>query len=130
MLKETRELAAGVMALHPAWRIWAAGLVAVNGVAPLFFLPRLTAVVTLVAGMTAFLLGLVLVRVHGYTKLLGLMHAPWVPMLAASIYLYPGADAMSVYKAWLTTSIGLTVGSLVIDATDVFRFLKSHSPRP
>lgn len=129
MLKEMRELSAGMMALHPAWRIWIVALIGTDGVAPLFFLPRLTAVVTLVAGMTAFLLGLVLVRVHGYTKLLGLMHAPWVPMLAASIYLYPGADAMSIYKAWLTASIGLTIGSLVIDAIDVFRFLKSHSLR-
>ncbi len=129
MLKETRILTAGVLALHPVWRIWMAALVAVNGVAPLFFLPRLTAAVTLVAGLTSFALGLVLVRLHGYSKLLGLMHAPWVPMLACSVYLYPGADAMSVYKVWLTASIVLTIGSLAIDAIDVSRFLKGHSPQ-
>lgn len=127
MLKETKDLVAGALALHPVWWIWMAALVAVNGVAPLFFLPRLTAVVTLVASLTAFSLALVLIRLHGYSKLLGVIHAPWVPMLAASIYLYPGADAMSVYKMWLTASIVLTIGSLVIDATDVLRFLRSHS---
>jgi hypothetical protein len=127
MLKEMRELTAGAWALHPAWRIWMAALVVVNGVAPLFFLPRLTAVVTLVASFTAFLLALVLIRLHGYSKLLGVMHAPWVPMLAASIYLYPAADAMSLYKAWLAASILLTIGSLVIDVTDVCRFLKAQA---
>jgi hypothetical protein len=106
-----------------------AALVAVNGVAPLFFLPRLTAVVTLVASFTAFSLALVLIRLHGYSKLLGVIHAPWVPMLATSIYLYPGADAMDGYKAWLSASIVLTIGSLVIDVTDVYRFLKSHASR-
>jgi hypothetical protein len=126
MLKEMRELTAGALALHPVWWIWMAALVAVNGVAPLFFLPRLTAVVTLAAGVAAFSLGLVLVRLHGYSKLLGVMHAPWVPMLAASIYLYPAADAMSLYKAWLTASSLLTIGSLVIDVTEVYRFLRSH----
>ena len=128
MLKQSRELAAGVMALPPAWQGWVAALVVVNGVAPLFFLPRLTAVVTLVAGITAFLMGLVLVRLYGYTKLLGLMHAPWAPMLAVSIYLYPGADDISAYKVWLTASIVLTTVSLAIDATDVVKFLKTHSP--
>lgn len=126
MLKQSRELIAGAMALHPAWRPWMAALILVNGVAPLFFLPRLTAVVTLVASVTAFILGLVLVHLFGFTKLLGLMHAPWIPMLAASIYLYPGADDFDSYKVWLTTSIVLTVGSLVIDASDVAKFLRTY----
>ena len=127
MLQETRELVVGAWALHPLWRVWMGALVLVNGVAPLFFLPRLTAVITLAAGVAAFTLALVLIRLHGYSKLLGVIHAPWVPMLAASIYLYPGADAMSNYKLWLTASIVLTIGSLIIDASDVCRYLKMHS---
>jgi hypothetical protein len=127
MLKEMREFTAGAWALHPVWRVWMAALVAVNGVAPLFFLPRLAAVVTLVASFTGFLLALVLIRLHGYSKLLGVMHAPWVPMLVVLIYLYPAADAMGLYKGWLTASILLTIGSLVIDLTDVYRFLKAHA---
>ena len=129
MLREIKELVGGAWALHPVWRVWMTTLLAVNGVAPLFFLPRLTAVITIVASLTALAMALPLVRLHGYSKLLGLIHAPWVPMVAASIYLYPGADVMSPYKAWLTASIVLSIGSLVIDVSDIFRFVRSYPSR-
>ena len=101
-------------------------LVAVNAVVPWLFLPRLPAVVTLVATFTALPAALVLVRVEGgFTKLVGLIHTPWVPMLATSLWLYPWNGELDAYKLWLTLSIAMTTISLVIDATDVYRFLRS-----
>lgn len=126
MYQECREFVRGAWALGAFWRGWMVLLMVANGVAPAFFLPQLTAVVTLVATFTAVILALVLIRVQGrYTKLLGIIHAPWIPMLAVSIYLFPWEAEFDRYKTWLTFSIAMTMGSLLIDATDVVRFLKS-----
>ena len=125
MKTELRELIRGAWALGPAWRVWMILLLLANAVAPWFFLPKLAAVVTLVATATALPLALAIIRLQGqYTKLLGMIHAPWVPMLAALLYLFPWDGDFDAYKAWLTCSIVLSAISLAIDATDVCRFLR------
>ena len=122
MIFELREFLRGAWALGIGWRVWMLLLVAANGVGPIFFLPKLPALVTLVATLTALVLAVTLIRNEGgYTKLLGMIHAPWVPMLAVLLYEYPWRGPLDGYKGWLTLSIVMTLGSLVIDATDVIR---------
>ena len=126
MQKELREFVAGALALGPGWWVWMALLIMANGVLPLFFLPQLTAIVTLVASAACLPIALALTRLFGYSKLLGLMHAPWVPMLVVSCYFHPGLEDLDAYGWWLTFSIATTIGSLIIDTTDVVRFLRAH----
>ena len=61
-------------------------------------------------------------RVH---KAAGLMHVPWVPMIAAQIGLYSGFNSASNYSLWLTAATLITAISLVIDAIDVAVFFKT-----
>lgn len=125
MKAEMREFLRGAWGLGPGWRVWQALLLAANAVAPWFFLPRLTAIVTLVATATALPVALVLIRVQGkFTKLQGIIHAPWVPMLATLLLLYPWDAEFDAYRIWLSCSIAMTVVSLAIDASDVYRFFK------
>ena len=124
MPSDIREFLRGAWALGPWWRVWMVALLAVNLVAPVVFLPQVPAVVTLVATFTALPVAIVLVHVQGrYTRLLGLIHAPWLPMLATSLSLYPWNEPWVAYKTWLSLSIILSSISLVIDASDVYRFL-------
>lgn len=126
-MTELKKFLRGAWALGSGWRVWMVLLLAANAVAPWFFLPRLTAIVTLVATATALPVALVLVRVQGkFTKLQGMIHAPWLPMLASSIYLFPWGAEFDAYKIWLTSSILMTIVSLAIDISDVCRFLHQH----
>ena len=112
MIEDMKQFNAGVRSLHPLWQLWVVGLLMVNGVAPMFFIGELAAVVTLAGMVSGGLLGLILVRLHGFTKLLGLMHLPWVPMLAAQVGLYPGFDGNDPYSLWLSLSVVVTALSL------------------
>lgn len=132
MIFELREFVRGAWALGAGWRVWMFLLVAVNGIGPLFFLPHLAAATMLVATAMALVMGLIVVRVQQrYTKLLGVIHAPWVPALLVALHEFTHLpDRFDDYKTWLACSIVMTVGSLLIDATDVLRFLKSTPPLP
>ncbi len=124
-MRDIRTFITGVFGLHPIWQIWLLLMTIVNGVLPLVFLPDLAAIVTLVGVFSGAILGLLLVRLQGFTKLLGLMHVPWIPMLATQIGLYPGFDSANYYSIWLTSAIVITAISLVIDVIDVAIFFRS-----
>ncbi len=98
--------------------MWVLLLVVVNGVLPFWFLDYLTAKVTLTAFVTGSLVGVYLCGHVGFNKLLGLMHAPWVPMLAVNLLHYPGWMG-DPYTLWLTTSIVVTALSLALDIMDL-----------
>lgn len=125
MKEALREFLRGAWALGPGWRIWMVLLLAANAVAPWFFLPELTAIVTLVATASALPVALVLVHIQGkFTKLVGMIHAPWVPMLAVSLCRYPWSGQFDSYKIWLSSSILLSTISLAIDIADVRQFIR------
>ena len=126
MMRDIRTFLTGAFGLHPIWQVWLLLMAIVNGVVPLFFLPDLAAIVTLVGVFSGAILGLLLVRLQGFTKLLGLMHVPWIPMLATQIGLYPGFDSSSYYSMWLTSAIVITTISLVIDVIDVVIFFRAR----
>jgi hypothetical protein len=126
MMRDIRTFLTGAFGLHPIWQVWLLLMAIVNGVVPLFFLPDLAAIVTLVGVFSGAILGLLLVRLQGFTKLLGLMHVPWIPMLATQIGLYPGFDSASYYSMWLTSAIVITTISLVIDVIDVVIFFRAR----
>ncbi len=125
MMQSIRTFVAGVRGLHPLWQVWLLIMMIVNGVLPFFYLAELAAIITLIGMFSGAFLGLVLVHLHGFTKLLGLMHLPWVPMIAAQIGLYPGFNSASNYSLWLTVAILITAISLVIDAIDVAAFFRT-----
>ena len=124
MIEDMKRFNAGIRGLHPLWQLWVMGMLLVNGIAPMVFIDELAAVVTLVGLLSAGFLGLIIVRLHGFTKIIGLMHLPWVPMLAAQIGLHPGFGNLDAYALWLSTSIAVTALSLLIDGADVAAYLK------
>ena len=105
------------------WRLWLLVLVALNALAPMFFLPRVAAIATL--GAMVLSMGLMTLLTHwsGFSRLLGLGHIAWIPLLIFLWTQLSSAPASDLFGLWIRAVIVLDAVSLVIDASDVVRWL-------
>ncbi len=112
----------GLLAMPLPWRLWLLLLLTLNLIAPLVFIERLEAQVTLAALLVSMALMTGLTGLSGFSRLVGLGHIVWVPLL---FFLWtrlgeiPAADAFGL---WVRAVIVLDATSLVIDAVDVIRY--------
>ena len=102
---------------------WMVLLVAANGLTPLFFLQRLEAQVVLVTMLASMALMTFLTARFGFSRILGLGHILWVPMLAFLFTRLVDIPAGDAFGIWIRTLIVLNGISLVIDAADVVRYI-------
>jgi hypothetical protein len=117
-------LTRGLLGMPPYWRVWLFALVAVNLVVPLLVFPsrheaRVVAATFLACAVTMTLLTMR----SGFSRLLGLAHVFWFPLLC---YLWTRAafiDAHDAYGVWLRLVMLLDAISLAIDVTDVGRYV-------
>ncbi len=116
----------GLFRLPIIWIIWAFFILAVNGLGPLFFLDESVAIVILVSTVMSAAVGFILVSVQGFTKLVGLMHAPWVPALVLQLMVFFNESPEGDFAIWLLASIFTIAVSLAIDTVDVILFLKGN----
>ncbi len=113
----------GMLKLPVHWQLWLLLLITVNLLIPLFFLARIEAqvvVVTLAASMT---LMTALTGRYGFTRILGLGHLLWIPLL---YFLWTRLDAVPANDAfgiWIRVLMALNAVSLIIDGIDVTRYL-------
>jgi len=120
------KLMVGMLRLPLAAKVWLMALIAVNMMAPLQYLGRAEARLVLATFMAGFLLMLVLTAVSGFTRLLGLGHTLWVPLV---IFLSTRLDAIPAddgYGRWIRAVIVLNSISLVIDVWDVIRYARGE----
>ena len=113
----------GMKSYPLGWQIWMKILILVNFIIPWFFLGHAEARWALAAGLVAALTGMAYVQFFGFTRLLGLMHLSWLFLLP---YLWGRlgiVGASSFLGVWLCSIIVLNGISLVIDATDVVRYI-------
>ena len=113
----------GLMQMPIHWQLWMMLLIAVNLVIPLFFLRHIEARYALGAVILSMVLFSLLTAQFGFTRILGLGHLPWVPLL---LYLWKRLDRIpsgDLFGIWIRTLIGLNAISLLIDAVDVTRYV-------
>jgi len=104
-------------------RLWVGLMVIFNMIIPLFFLERLEAQVVLAAIMASMLLMTLITSTTGFTRLLGLGHIFWIPLL---YFLWISLDQIppdNGFGVWVRVLMVINATSLVIDAVDVFRYL-------
>ncbi len=112
----------GLLAMPLPWRLWLLLLLTLNLIAPLVFIERLEAQATVAALLVSMALMTGLTGLSGFSRLLGLGHIVWVPLL---VFLWtrlgeiPAADAFGL---WVRAVIAINATSLVIDAVDVIRY--------
>ncbi len=113
----------GVLKMPVLWQVWLAALVATNLVVPMFFLQRLEAWVVLGTFLASLALMTFLTGRFGFTRIVGLGHILWVPMLAFSVVRLGDLPGNYAFGVWIQALIVLNSVSLVIDAVDVIRYI-------
>jgi len=104
------------------WRIWLMCLIIANMIFPLIFIGSHEAQWTLGAFTLSFLTGLILFKSYGFSKIVGLMHWPWIPL---TFFLLAGmgqTQAASPFGMWLRLVLILNSISIILDANDVIRY--------
>lgn len=111
------------MLRYPVWlQVWIAWLGIVN-LSSVLFLRRAQARWVLAAFLGAGTVMSILFALNGFNRLLGLGHVLfWTPLL---IFLWRERQSLphDAYRMWITTLIATNLTSLVIDYTDVLRYL-------
>ena len=104
-------------------RLWLVLLVTANMVIPLFFLGRLEAQVVFATIVASGVLMTVLTGLSGFTRLLGLGHVFWIPLIWFLWTRLDQAPSDTFFGLWLRVLITLNALSLVIDTVDVVRYI-------
>ena len=113
----------GVMRMPVPWQLWQMLLVVANLIVPILFLDRLESQMVLVAIVVAAGLMTLLTALTGFTRLLGLGHIPWVPLV---YFLWTRLDqipADDLFGLWLRILMVLNCLSLAIDTVDTIRYV-------
>ena len=113
-------------ALPTAVVVWTGVLVAANGVIPVFFLGHREAWVILLVFLASAILMMVVSERYGFTRLIGVGHVLWFPLLLylwTRIGRYP---AVEPFGAWIRVVMLINAASLTMDVVDVTRYLKGE----
>ncbi len=113
----------GLFSMPPLWQAWLLALVSANLIAPLFFLGRLEAQVVVAALVVSMVLMTILTGRFGFSRILGLGHIWWVPLLGFLWSRLADVPPTDAFGLWLRAVMALNVTSLIIDTVDVVRFL-------
>ncbi len=127
VLRSMTDFIAGIRNLHPLWQLWVLTLVALNFAGPIFFLDQTEAIWILTAGMLGASIGMFLVSIQGFNRLLGIMHIPWIPLVIYLFERFQEIGLNSYFGIWVGMVILFNSISLIIDTIDVSRFLFSEA---
>ncbi len=116
----------GMMKMPVQWRLWLMLLMAVNLVVPLFFLGRIEAQVVLVVFLASAMLMTVLTALFGFTRLLGLGHLLWFPLLYFLWTRLGQIPADHFFGIWIRALMMLNATSLVLDVVDAIRYIAGN----
>jgi len=104
-------------------RVWLLILIIFNGLFPLFYLNRIEAQFTLAALLIGMMIGMILFKIQGFTRLLGLMHILWIPLVLYLIIRWNQYPITEWFGIWIRGVVLLNIVSLVLDMTDVVKFI-------
>ena len=113
----------GLLKLPFPSRLWVMLLAFFNMVIPLFYLGRLEAQVVLVVMLVSMALMTILTALAGFSRLLGLGHILWVPLI---YFLWTRLDTLPAegfYGLWIRALMALNAVSLIIDGVEVMRYV-------
>ena len=113
----------GLFKMSLPWKLWLSLLIAANVFVPLFYFQQLEAQVVLGTMAANLALMTFLTSRFGFTRILGLGHIFWIPLLGFLLTRLGNIPAGDAYGAWLRVLILLNSVSLLIDIVDVRRYL-------
>ena len=114
----------GVLRSPMGVKLWLLVLMIVNMIVPLVYFDHLEAHIVLITFFAGFILLVLLTGRFGFTRILGLGHIFWIPLVIYLICRIGSYPATEVYGLWMRSVIILNSISLVIDITDVVRYIR------
>ncbi len=115
-----------MLTLPKPWIGWVMLLMTANMIVPLLFLGTSEGKVVLGAAVLGAALQTAIFSARGFVRLLGIGHIAWVPMVAWLWTRLDHAPAGGLFRYWLLATIVLIGVSLLIDTTDVIRYLRGE----
>ena len=106
------------------WQLWLMLLVAANLLVPLFFIERLEAPVVVGTLLASMMLMTFITARTGFTRLLGLGHFLWFPLLYFLWIRLDQIPASDFFGIWIRVLMVLNAVSLVVDVIDVVRYIR------
>lgn len=106
-------------------RAWAVVLILVNA-GSLVFLHTIYGQLNLAAVVAAIVIIVLIHARHGFVRLLGIGHIFWVPMLIWFAFNLPERSQEPALFGWVVLLMICNTVSLVIDASDVARYLSGE----
>jgi hypothetical protein len=116
----------GIFHLPVGVKLWLLVLTVGNLLVPLMYLGRSEARIVLLTFLASFVLMVVITGTNGFTRLLGLGHIPWIPLLLYLVGRLDSIPAGDFYGVWVRSVVVLNFISVVIDAIDVARFARGE----
>ncbi len=104
-------------------RLWLMLLIFFNLLVPLFYIHRVEAQVVLGALLASATLMTVLTGLSGFTRLLGLGHIFWLPLLYFLWNRLGQIPADDLFGVWIRIVIAVNAISLVIDGIEILRYI-------
>ena len=124
MTQAFKNFMAGIFSLAIGWQIWLFMLIMANFIIPVYFYSYLEAQLTIAAFFAGGMIGVVLVKIQGFTRLLGLMHILWIPLaiyLTGKLNIYSSSQLIGL---WIRGLLVLNGISILIDFVDVMRYVR------
>ncbi len=116
----------GLFRLPVGVRLWMLLLVSANLILPVIYFQQSEARIVLLTFFAGILLMVVITGTSGFTRLVGLGHIFWVPLVLVLVSRLGSIPATDAYGIWIRSVIALNTISLVLDAIDVVRFARGE----
>ncbi len=116
----------GLFRLPVGVRLWMLLLVSANLILPVIYFQQSEARIVLLTFFAGILLMVVITGTSGFTRLVGLGHIFWVPLVLFLVSRLGSIPATDAYGIWIRSVIALNTISLVLDAIDVVRFARGE----
>ena len=113
----------GIMKMPVLWQPWLMLLVTVKFFIPFFYVNRFEAQIVLVTFVVGTMLMTFLTSISGFTRLLGLGHILWIPLLYFLWSRLSENPPNGFFGIWIRVLMTLNALSLIIDTVDVVRYI-------
>ena len=116
----------GIVRLPIGVRLWTLLLVSANLILPVIYFQQSEARIVVLTFLASFLMMVLITGTSGFTRLVGLGHIFWVPLVLFLVSRLDSIPATDAYGIWIRSVIGLNTISLILDAVDVVRFARGE----
>ena len=113
-----------IMPIH--WQIWLGILVTINIIVPIFFIHTLEAQVVMATAIVGLGIMSGIFSRLGFVRLMGIGHFGWLPLVFWLGTKLEHVPADSAFGYWLLAVIVLDSLSLIIDSSDVLRYVNGE----